>query len=504
MANLLTASLISTMSGVLSLAFGFASNVVAARMLGAHGTGLVAFAIWFGTTAATVAGLGIQNMLVRYMASADDPVAANRGLVRKLLGPFSILAIAVTIGMLGWAAYQQILGDRAMTAVWVATAVFYFILAYASLTVGAQRGVRDFPATARQVLQGCMIQLPAVTVGAYFFGAAGAIVGQAMRYLPSALALRKFSVGPSTSVGVITPAMKSFSRNTWFSATIGLFIWTRIEFVFLAHNHEVADVGYFAIGMTLAGLVVQLPEQMSAALLPYFGKHHDNNDLGQLQRSYSRVYRWIGLFIFPVCFGGAAIMPELLPLVFGPEFEPAIPAASILLATACITAMTIFPSALISARERSDFFLWSAPAMAVLMVILLAVVVPSGGAVGAAIVRAVVHSGWLILLVGYSWGRLSIAPPVVDLLKIGASAAVCAFAAHLVLGVESGLFGLLLAVIAGALTFAVCLRVTSAIPEDDVEVLTYNLDNALPEPIAKLALIVVNLIAPKRTAEVRQ
>lgn len=502
MASLLKASLISTFAGVGSLVFGFASSVVTARLLGAHGTGLVAFAIWFGTTASTVAGLGIQNILLRYMDGPNDGEHPNGGLARALLNPFTIATLAATIGMLLWAAYQWSLGDAEMTAVWVATAVFNLIFAYGSMSLSAARGSKDFSGSARQVFYGCLLQLPFVIVGAYFFGAAGALVGQMVRHLPTALALRTYVSGPPPRTGLVTPAMKGFGRNTWFSSMVGLFVWTRIEFVFLGLNHQPADIGYFAVGMTLAGLVVQLPEQMSAALMPYFGRHHDNNDMEQLERSYRRVFRWVGLFIFPICFGGAAIMPEFLPLIFGQEFLPAVPSATILIATACITAMTIFPSAMIAARERSDFFLWASPSMAVTMVVLLALAVPSGGAVGASIVRGIVHSLWLILLCSYCWSRLSMRPPIWDLIKIGFSAAICAGVAYAVLEWRGDLFGLLLAPMAGGLTYLVCLRLVSAIPADDVEVLGYNLGSVLPKPLVSLAMRLIQLVAPARPGPV--
>ena len=193
-------------------------------------------------------------------------------------------------------------------------------------------------------------------------------------------------------------------------------------------------------------------------------------------------------------------MPEFLPLLFGEEFIPAVASATILIGTACITAMTIFPSAMIAARERSDFFLWASPSMAVIMVVLLAVVVPSGGAVGASIVRAFVHSLWLGLLCFYCWTRLSMKPPIWDLLKIGASAAVCAGVAYVIVGSRPDLLGLGLSIVAAAIVYPVCLRLVSAIPADDVEVLKYNLGSALPAPFVKLFMRVLNLVAPTRDA----
>ncbi|RYE39360.1 MAG: polysaccharide biosynthesis protein, partial [Hyphomicrobiales bacterium] len=236
MATLLTASLISTFAGVGSLVFGFASTVVTARMLGAHGTGLVAFAIWFATTAATVAGLGIQHIVLRYIGTPGNDDGREAGLARALLKPFNISTFVTTIGMLAWAAYQWSLSDAEATSVWIATAVFFVIFAYASIALSAARGTHDFADNTRQVFLGCVAQVPFVIVGAYFFGAAGALLGQMVRHLPTAFSLRKYVSGPPSPRERLTPAMYAYGRNNWFSRMIGLAIWTRIEFVFLGLN----------------------------------------------------------------------------------------------------------------------------------------------------------------------------------------------------------------------------------------------------------------------------
>ena len=115
--------------------------------------------------------------------------------------------------------------------------------------------------------------------------------------------------------------------------------------------------------------------------------------------------------------------------------------------------------------------------------------------------RAVVHSLWLLLLSYYCWTRLLMRPPIRDLLKIGSSAAACAGVAYLVLEWHGDLLGLLLAPIAGALTYLICLRLVSAIPADDVEVLGYNLGSALPAPFVALAMRLIEFVAPRQPSE---
>src|SRR5690606_18363194 len=140
MASLLSASLISTASGLGSLVFGFASNVIIARMLGAHGTGLVAFAIWIATAATIIAGLGVPNILLRYMGANDDPDRPGGGLARALLPRFTLPTLAVACGMLVWSGWQWADGDIEMAGIWAAAVVFYLAYAYAAMALGAARG----------------------------------------------------------------------------------------------------------------------------------------------------------------------------------------------------------------------------------------------------------------------------------------------------------------------------------------------------------------------------
>ena len=175
MASLLSASLISTASGLGSLVFGFASNVIIARMLGAHGTGLVAFAIWIATAATIIAGLGVPNILLRYMGANDDPDRPGGGLARALLPRFTLPTLAVACGMLVWSGWQWADGDIEMAGIWAAAVVFYLAYAYAAMALGAARGRSDFAASARSIFYGCLGQVPLVALGCYFLGAGGAL-----------------------------------------------------------------------------------------------------------------------------------------------------------------------------------------------------------------------------------------------------------------------------------------------------------------------------------------
>ena len=210
--------------------------------------------------------------------------------------------------------------------------------------------------------------------------------------------------------------------------------------------------------------------------------------------------RWLTILIVPVCFGGAAIMPVLLPLLFGSEFTPAIAMAAVVVASAFTTALSLVPALTIGARERSDFYLYSTPVVAALSICALALAVPHSGGLGAAWVRFAIHGIWLTWLVAFCWLRLDIRLNLLELAKIGLSGLLCAASAFAVLQSVYGMTGLVLAVAAGALAYFAALRLFHCIPKEDVQALADNLPSVLPNRLARFGTSFLMLLVPGRGA----
>lgn len=500
MASFISASALSTLAGIVSLTFGFFCSIAVARLLGAEGSGTIAFSLWLATTTTLVANFGVPHILNRYMAGFDRPGNPGGGLTRLLIPNFAIPVSLTTIGFAGYGVWLQASGSEYTYSpdTWLMIAVLFLVFSIASVAEAAARGLNRFDETGRLVFIGCLFQLPLVLLGGYFFGVPGALAGYVARYIPQALKIFKY-IRQRPDPGVeVEPRMRAHGRNEWFSDGMGLLIWGRIEILFLGLYFSTTDIGYYAAGLTLASLVVQLPAQMVAALTPHMGKHHDNNDLARINTTYQRVLRWITLLMMPVCFGGAAVIPELLPLLFGSEFAPAIPMAIIIVASALATALSLVPSLTVSAREHSSFFLYSTPILAVVSVAALAIVVPNWGGVGAAWTRAAIHSIWLGWLLWYCWHRLSVRFDLADMAKLLLSGAACALAAHLTLAAYPGFVGLCLAILAGAVAYLVSLRVLKCVPLGDVLALDGNLPEIIPERLRDASISALLLLVSRK------
>lgn len=497
LASLIRSSASSTAAGIISLTFGFGSSVLVARMLGADGSGAVAFALWIAITVSTLANLGAPAILLRYMPTFDQGDSPGGGLTRLLLPRLLLPLVLTAVSMIGYAQYQSIYGTdpNNSSSLWITTTVLFVVFSIAAMAENAARGLNRFNETAKLAVVGCILQLPAIAAGGWLLGVPGAVLGYVLRYAPQAWRLLHYVKAAPSREAAILPKMKAYGRNTWFSNVTGLLVWSRVEFLFLGMYFSTTEIGYYAAGLTLAGLVVQLPTQMTAAVTPHIGAQHDRGETERIKLTYHRVMRWLSILILPICFGGAAIMGELIPLLFGTDFSSAVAMGRVLVFFAFVTALSIVPSLVISACERSDFYLYASPIMAIISIASFAAIVPFTGGLGAAWVRAGIHGGWLVWLVMFLWFKLGVTLNVLDLLRIALSASLCALAAFIIVQNITGIFGLIAAIFSGSLIYAASLRLSKAVPEDDVVALLNSLSSALPSWFSSIAYRLLMLLA---------
>jgi O-antigen/teichoic acid export membrane protein len=501
MHSLISSSIINTVAGMSSLVAGLFSTVLIARLLGADGTGSTAFALWLVFSATALADRGIPSILLRYIARDSNSGASVGGLTRALYPRFLWPTIAVFVGFLVYAVWAGLAETSEAGHLWAVTAIVFLVYANGNLAIGAARGLNRFPEIARHTALGCLLQLPVIAAGAYFFGAPGAMLGYLVRHLPQGLAIRGYlAVRSDPANNVVTDQMRRYGRNTWIAGALNVFVRTRIEFLFIGWFFTITEVGYFAAGMTFNSLIVQFSMYMLAGLTPGFGRLHDTENDAQFALSYQRALRWMSLILMPACIGGAAIMPELLPLVFGGEFTPAVHMSVVLTLFTFAQALSMIPLAAIQAREKDQTMLNATAISAVILIALNLAITPFFGGEGAAWVRAGVNIATLAWLLWHGQKYLKLPAPLSSLARIGFAAALCAGTAYGLLLEIPGLAGLCIAIPAGALVYLLALRLLRAVPNGDIDSLATSLRKALPERVAGVAVFVARLLRTPQPA----
>jgi len=497
MNSLLSSSVFSILAAVASLISGFASSVIVARMLGPEGSGVVAFAIWLAMTGSMTVNLGSTAVLLRYSKRHDREEAPGGGLARTVSKRFVPPLVLFCVGLVAYGLLPHDKPEAYPLSFWIATAAFGLAFTLGAQGMAAARGLDRFKETTKLAFWGCVLQLPLVALGGWLFGAAGALLGYVARHVPQALRFFHYARGAAgDQPPVMTTKMKAHARNSWISEVIGALVWGRIEILFLSLFFTATITGYYAAGLSLAALVVQLPSQMVAGLTPHIGHHRDSGNMEQIRATYSRVFRWMAMLILPICLGGFAIMPALIPLLFGEAFTPAVVPAGIVLIASILTALSVIPSHMINAFERTDMYLVASPVTAAVSIGILFLLVPNFGTTGAGIARLIVHGMWFVWLVAFCWMSLKIVPPLWALTKILAAGMACAAAASLTLGVAGPAgTGLIAAILCGGAVYLATIRLFGCINRSEVNELAPNLATVLPRRLARIGAGVLRVLA---------
>ena len=497
MRSLLSSSATNLLASSTSLLVGVLCSIFIARYLGAHGTGQVAFALWIATAASDIADRGGTAMLLRYARSGSNGDRPIKNLMAAVLRRSTVPALLIFLGFLGYAAWHGSQQSFEDVALWALTGAYFLAFLVAAFAMSADWSLFRFVDSARSTLIGCLFQLPAVIAGTLVFGAAGAMFGYVLRYVPQALRARIHLKDRRESAPQAIPApVLRHGRNEWISSILGIVIWSRAEFLALGYFGGARDIGYYAVGLTFVSPLLQLTMHQLASVTPFFSQHHDNRDIAKLADLNNRVHLWACVIVLPVCFGGMAIMPVLLPLVFGSDFANAVPVSMILLGSAAATCIGHVATTLIIARERTDFLLSSSLAAAVLMAVLLVLLVPMFDAVGAAWARTGVHVVWMIAMAIFSARVLGCPIDWRSTLKLMVAAAICGLAAYAIVSLRPDLLGVVFAVIVGALVYGAAIRVARLLPPEDLDTLAEKLLPRLPRRLRKGTGQLIALLRP--------
>lgn len=485
-------SLHSAIAGLATVFAGFISGVIVANILGVEGAGLVAFAVWIALVVAPIIDGGTALCAGRFPADLkgqkDDAAAhALPGILARRLFLYNVLAAVALVlvhvsGMDGPVARSGLPGALSTDipiSLFVIVAALTSLQSLALFGTAHLRGSQNFRTLAVLTFVSMVAQIACVYAGARLHGATGAIAG----YASGQVLLALTTIGLLWRPGRISPALANevgrYGRFSWAANVCNTFVWSRIEILFLQVFWSYREVGWFSVALALSGLASQGPLLLTGAFLPMFAQKHGQADRAGLQSAFSSGTRLLAMLAFPACFGMAAVVPALVGLLYGPEFEPAVPAAMVISTAAAFTITTVIGTHLVNALARSDFIFASSLAGAVFSGAAGILLIPGFGLVGAAVSRAVVQLAMIGLGLWFITRRLKFSYPFNSLFRILLAALVAAATAFAVISISETLTGLLVAILLSALVYVICLRLFGAAHADDIALLR-RLSTSLP------------------------
>lgn len=501
--SIMANSALNAAAGLTLLATGFVSSIIAARLLGPEANGIIAFSLWLTMTGALIAELGTGVTLLRILPqlkvqgySAEE----RRGFAAYLVLPTILSTFALLAGYLAYyREVEQLHWAGGTSAIIAITGIFFVLQSLGAYSKNFLIGEQELGAFFRMTLVSSALQLGAVLLGAVFFGVSGALAGYALGQLPMFFSTLKIATARRNSCGV----SRSYLVNSSLILSIELInssiFLNRIELLFLQHYWGIEAVGFYAVGLSLANLALQLPVQLSGSLLPYYSEQMHAQASDRLPiRVFEGVARSISYITLPMSFGLAAIAPELVVAIFGKPFGPSGGTVALLALTAApYVFMQICTQYLYSIGRIRQRTVIGAIASAV-MIFGCLVTVPFYGGEGAALVRLLAFTVMCLLMVRHMEFEGSMRGMFINLAKVTTAAVLCAAAAYGFIHVLPGTPGLAGAIIAGVLVYGLTLRLLNAVPPEDIAVLQ-RIATRLPRRVHPIAVHALALLTPHRT-----
>ena len=384
-------------------------SVVVARTLGPAGTGELGVALQVTALGVLAFSFNLPQGLAQHLAASSDRHEQAR-LLRTAAGlvlGFGALGGAV-VALLAGPLATRVFADPHLTPALLACGPLLFASAGYLLAEGALQGLRQFGSLARWGFMVTVFDL-ALVLPAAKFGVAGVLGARALVRFGALVSswvlwLRRHSAPPPQSAlegparaanarGAMVASLVGFAGPTLLGAAATLAGLLSLR-ALLVRGSGLAAAGQFQAADSFAQGLLLIPVATTAALMPAVSRAREAGYAafpGIFSRGLTQV---TGLHV-AVCLGAMALVPGLVPLVFGRDFSAARP-VFILLAAAYGLAgpSTVFGAALLGRGE-----VWSGAAFnfswAVVMVAVFAFGTAKLGAFGAAAAIAVAYL-WML------------------------------------------------------------------------------------------------------------
>jgi O-antigen/teichoic acid export membrane protein len=471
--------IVNSVASVLALIAGLAVSFVAARYLGPAGFGLLGLVQWTRVTGAMLLDVGISSATTRFTA---ELIAHGRGPISVQLGrtffwtqsaigfaaAVTLLLVAPTLaGLLGQPALATYLRIAAIT---LGLTLINGVLS-ARLVGQRQFGFKALvdSGTAIASLAGVLL----VVVNDW--GLAGLVWAEA------AIAALQFGALCWTSRDLIaTPVfaiplamgrrIRRYAMGVFIVTAFDAVIWQRSEVLFLAIFQGADAVGYFTIAYGLSVTVMTLlPHSLGVVLFPSLSERYGLNDRRGLQHLYRVSMLQIAIMTLPLCVGGVVLARDLVRVLYGSQFDPAVDAVRVLFIGATIGALATPGSGLFLALDRAGRRGALAVPVIALNILLAVVLIPSLGVLGAALAKTltqVVHvsidATYLAVREGFTiaWSGLG---------RVACASLAPGLVAFVLSRSLEGFPGLVIEILAGGVAYAAALVFLRAIPREDLD-----------------------------------
>lgn len=282
----------------------------------------------------------------------------------------------------------------------------------------------------------------------------------------SSYILRSFGM---PSFGFSLKRILGFSWPIYLSSWAG-FGYSWFDRALLVAYVPLADVGVYNVAATAFGVMVSIPSAISTALFPQYSELQGRDGMRSLEKAVKTASRYVCYIVVPLAVGLAATAYPAISLFAGRAYEMGASQLAILSLFGAATCISAALSDIFSIAERTKVSALLTSIVVSISIFLGFLLLPSTGAIGAAILRggAMVFSLVLMLVVLKRMRLFTIGFDFEALWKSWVASSVMAVA---VLGFQFLLYSkylLPLYVLDGGVVYSTMLRLLKAVRTHDI------------------------------------
>lgn len=312
------------MANLTSAVGRLAITVVLARRLGPEGFGLFVFVQWLIEMTFLVYSVGLTGVATRFFPQSTDPGAGEISGLNRWFLQAGVLAVLLTgcFATLAAALLSGIERAGAMGAVtlWAAA---YSIWALLSARAQGLFQFKRLAAASGVFVVVALLGLSMPQVGGDLVGAMMALA--AANLAACTFCVTRFTGGEFPRTGPVDltrwRAVRMYATNAWLTSIANSLVWSRGEISVVKGTLGETAVGYYSVGLTLAGIVNQGISLFTGALWPRVARAWDRGERDELVRFSGAVTQLLILVAsisagFVICFA-----PYIVGLLFGDRYS---------------------------------------------------------------------------------------------------------------------------------------------------------------------------------------
>lgn len=465
---------------VITVCATLCTSAIIARTLGPDKMGLYSYAMWLVSALGILANLGLPATLAKYISEylgrGDAVMAARLG--RQLL--LTQLAAAVCLSVL--TGCFMFLKTPHRFVIGFAAVLLFFQAIQGGLSA-ALAGVQRFDTIAFITLYVAIVQVALVVfaaslhsgvIGMLWATLGGLALGTWLHYRAvyrSLLRLAGSSSQSSTDTPGISGRIRRFSLTLSYILFVDMIVYQKSEVLFLKWRSTLPEIAFYSLAYSIAGRISEVANTFGSTLLPLYSETFGRSGLRELSGVYLNALKFVQLIMAPLCAVGIVTARPVVQLIYGQEYQPLVPVSQILLATVALTSLGVASSPMIYGSEKQSFMAKFGSAVAVLNISLDFMLIPSHGAMGAAVANCVAQLAGLIGSLVYASRLVSARFPWRTTAIIYAAAFFAMAPAAYCSWIRTGAVVLGSSVVMGALIYLALLVATGEIGKHDLDVL---------------------------------